>query len=101
MKRATILFAILLSLVLVIGMVPQAQAGEVAQGPCLQFNKEGKSLTIENELDKKPLVFDLSQARIGANPESGHVLRIAYKVEGGKNIALKVMNVTRQNLMKE
>ncbi|MFZ2634133.1 MAG: hypothetical protein WA081_01130 [Desulfosalsimonadaceae bacterium] len=90
-----------------------AAASEVAQGKCLEFNvaaktvkvqeydinfskefKYGNPTSIESE-------FDVSTAKIGKAPEPGDILRISYKIEGNSKIALKIMNVSKQDLMKK
>ncbi len=89
-----------------------AYAGEVAQGKCLSFEK-GKTVVIE-EYDTNfteemkyghptgiESTFDLSAAKVGRSPEPGDVLRIAYVVDGSTKKALKIMNVSRQDLMKK
>jgi hypothetical protein len=38
---------------------------------------------------------------IGIPPEAGDVLRIAYDVKGTDRVALRVMNVTKQDLRKD
>ena len=76
-------------------------AAEVVQGKCLAFDEAGHTMTLENEIDQAQVVFDLTLAKIGLVPEPGDVIRVAYKVDGSKNMAIKVMNVTKQNLRKE
>lgn len=101
MKTLTrVLTILLMTIAILLPNIPMAGAAEVVQGPCLVF-EEGKSVTLQNELDKSEITFDLAVARIGAAPDKGDVLRIAYQVKDGKNVALKVMNVTKQNLRKE
>ncbi|MEW5722252.1 MAG: hypothetical protein AB1896_04040 [Thermodesulfobacteriota bacterium] len=78
-----------------------AWAGEVLQGTCLKFDQTAKTLTVQNEIDQKEFVFDVSGAKIGLEPEPGNVLRIAYRQVDGKNVAFKVMNITKQSLRKE
>jgi hypothetical protein len=88
-------------------------AAEVSQGKCLSFDKDKKLIAIE-EYDTnfskdfpygKPTgvesVYDVSKAQIGIPPEPGDVLRIAYDVKGTDRLALKVMNVSKQDLRKK
>ncbi len=89
-----------------------AFAQEVAEGKCLTYDKAAKTLTIdeydtefskENPYGKSTGVeaaFDLSGAKVGLEPEPGNILRIAYQTEGDKKMAVKVMNVTKQDLKK-
>ena len=94
----TILWMFVLALIAVFSQ--PALAGDVAKGKMISMDDAAKTVTVENEIDKKPMVFDLTTAKIGAKPDKGHVLLIAYKKEGDKNVAIKVMNVTRQSLRK-
>jgi alpha-L-arabinofuranosidase len=108
MKRLAVIF-------LIAGFVltGTAMAGEVSQGKCIQYNNDQKVLTIE-EYDinfskeaphGKPTgivsEFDCSKAKIGLKPEPGDIVRIAYDIKSDKKIAVKVMNVSKQDLMKK
>lgn len=42
--------------------------------------------------------FDCRTAKIGLRPEPGDILRIAYEIQGDRKVALKVMNVSKQDL---
>ena len=88
-------------------------AAEVAQGKCLEYDKGKNELTIQEynaEFSKempygKPTVavarFDVSHAKIGIEPKPGDILRVAYDVNGKAKKALKVMNVSKQDLRKK
>lgn len=90
-----------------------AMAAEVVQGACVSYdaekhivvveefdlnftpeNKYGQSTGIQSE-------FDTATAKVGITPEPGDVLRIAYVLEGDTKTALKVMNVSKQDLRKK
>jgi hypothetical protein len=47
------------------------------------------------------MVFDLSEALIGKEAVPGDIVRIAYKVVDGKNKVIRIMNVTKQDIMKK
>lgn len=94
------LFALMLMMFLPT-VAPSAGAAEVAQGECLVVDNESKSITLISDVDQSQMTFDLAKAKIGLTPEKGDVIRIAYRIENGKNVALKVMNVTKQNLRQE
>jgi hypothetical protein len=111
MKRNMLLFALVL--LAAIGLANAAAAAEVSQGKVVQITKDPAKVTIE-EYDTNfstatpygqptgiTTVFDLSTAKIGIPPEPGDVLRIAYVIEGSTNKALKVMNVSKQDLRKK
>lgn len=111
MKR-TRFFLLILVLTYMFGTL-NVSAAEVAQGKCLEYNPGNKELTIQEyntEFSKempygKPTVavskFDISNAKIGEDPKPGDILRIAYKANGKTKKALKVMNVSKQDLRKK
>jgi hypothetical protein len=43
----------------------------------------------------------IDKALVGIPPEPGDILRIAYEVRGTDRVALKVMNVSKQDLRKK
>lgn len=103
----------LTGLILILCVTAHVMAAEVAQGKCLKFETGKKTVTIE-EYDTnfaKPHVygkptgkestFNIATAMIGADPNPGDILRIAYEVKGGEKIAFKVMNITRQDIMRK
>ncbi len=88
-------------------------ASEVVQGKCLEYNVESKMIKLE-EFDtnfgkEAPYgqttgivsEFDCSKAKIGITPAPGDILRIAYKIKGDTKMAIKVMNVSKQDLRKK
>jgi hypothetical protein len=95
------------------GFMASAEPAEVVQGKCIDLDKEAKRVVLEEyntEITKdspygKPsgvmTVLDFSSARIGIPPEIGDVLRIAYTMEKGIKRAVKVMNVSKQDLRKK
>ncbi len=90
-----------------------AAASEVSQGKCLLVDGEKKVITIEeydiqfskeNPYGRPTGVessYDVSSAKIGIAPEPGDILRLAYVVKGSEKVALKVMNVSKQDLRKK
>lgn len=100
-------------IVWLLGLWAAGMCAEVSQGKCLKFEETSKLITLEEyDTDFSPehpygrptgttSVYDASRALIGASPKPGDVLRIAYEVKGTQRVALKVMNVTRQDLMKK
>ncbi len=103
----------LTGMILIICLAAPAMSAEVAQGKCLKFDTEKNTVTIE-EYDTnfaKPHVygkptgkestFNIATAMIGADPNPGDILRIAYEVKGAEKVAFKVMNVTRQDIMRK
>jgi hypothetical protein len=106
-------FSCLTALILILCLAAPAMAAEVAQGKCINYDTGKKTVTIE-EYDTnfspehkygsptgKQSVFDISHALIGILPQVGDILRIAYDVKGSDKIGLKVMNVSKQDIMKK
>jgi hypothetical protein len=112
MKKRFCLYYIGCVLTLLLLVTP-AIAAEVAQGKTATNDLNTKLITIE-EYDTnftpqnkygnptgKTMVFDLSEALIGKQAVPGDIVRVAYKVIDGKNKAIRIMNVTRQDIMKK
>jgi hypothetical protein len=88
-------------------------AASVAQGKCISYDQDKKILVIEEygtdfSKDKfgnptgKQMVFNCADALVGVTPMPGDIIRIAYDEEKGKDKkAIRVMNVTKQDLMKK
>jgi hypothetical protein len=100
-------------LILIVFMIAPAMAAEVAQGKCVKLDSANKTVTIE-EYDTdfakphiygkptgKESTFNIATALIGADPNPGDILRIAYEVKGQEKVAIRIMNVTRQDIMKK
>ncbi|MCA1962139.1 MAG: hypothetical protein LDL33_15255 [Desulfomonile sp.] len=111
MKRKLIYITMVLALMVCLS-VP-AMAAEVVQGRTITYDKDKQLLTIE-EYDTtktkehpygrgtgKQMTFNLAIALIGATPDPGNIVRIAYQEKGAEKIAVRVMNVTKQDLMKK
>ena len=107
------LFLLAVSFPLLLLYMDPAAAADVAQGKCMDFDKAGQRITLEEygtDISKDyPYgkstgifsVFEIAEAKIGMPPEPGDILRIAYTVEGGVKRAIKVMNVSKQDLRKK
>lgn len=111
MKRNVTLCALCLAVAMM--FAANTMAGEVSQGKCLEYNAATKMVKVEeydtNFSKDAPYgkstgivsEFNCSTAKIGANPEVGDILRISYEVDGSAKKALKVMDVTKQDLRKK
>ena len=100
-------------LILLAALAGPTAAAEVSQGKCIQYNRDMGVITIEefdtqfSDLDPygRPTgveaAYDVSGAVIGITPEPGDILRLAYRVEGDQKVALRVMNVSKQDLRKK
>lgn len=88
-------------------------AAEVSQGKCIQFDESGRQIVIESydtDFSKtapygRPTgekeTFDVSGATIGIQPEPGDILRLAWVAKNDAKVALRVMNVSKQDLRKK
>ncbi|MFH1155181.1 MAG: hypothetical protein V1793_15325 [Pseudomonadota bacterium] len=104
---------ILIITVICLGFAGYAAAAEVAQGKCVKFDEQAMTMVVEeydiNFSKANPYgistgivsEFNCNTAMIGITPKPGDILRIAYDVQGEKKIALKVMNVSKQDLRKK
>jgi hypothetical protein len=78
----------------------------VYQGVCLKYSPIDQILELKNsqpQLNPIPgetAVFNLANAKVGLSPDPGDVIRVAYKAEGNSFLALKLMNVSKQDLRK-
>jgi len=111
MKMKRLVIALLLLAVLLAPVL--GQGAEVAQGQCLGYSQEAMTLKIEeydtNISKDTPYgnptgivsQFDLGKAKVGITPETGDVVRIAYEIKEDQKVALKVMNVSKQDLRKK
>lgn len=107
------IFCCVLSLMLAVCFAAPVMAANVSHGKCITNDAKAKTVTIEeydltqtpeNKYGKptgKQSTFDLSEAMVGIAPQPGDILRIAWKEKGDKKMAIRVMNVTKQDLMKK
>jgi hypothetical protein len=98
--------------ILIMAALP-ALGAEVSQGKCVSFDQQSHTITIEEydtQFSKEnpygqptgvTSVFNVAQAMIGIPPAAGDILRLAYTVKGTEKMALKVMNVSKQDLQKK
>jgi hypothetical protein len=107
------LLSVTLALLVGIVLAGAAIAAEVSQGKVISVTTDPAQVTIEEyDINFSPEApygnatgiiteYDLSNAKIGISPEPGDILRIAYVIEGEKNVALKVMNVSKQDIRRK
>jgi hypothetical protein len=106
MKRLFIL-VLAVSVMSVLGCRDESNKSYVYQGKCLRFSEADLVLELKNtqpELNPIPgetAVFNLARAKVGLPPALGDVIRVAYKIEGKSFLALKLMNVSKQDLRKQ
>lgn len=109
----SIMTVCLAALVVLFCLAGVSAAADVSQGKCLQYDQQNKSITIEaydtqfsNQYPYgRPTgaqeIYNVSKAQIGMEPEPGDILRFAYVAKGEEKMALRVMNVSKQDLRKK
>jgi hypothetical protein len=108
-KPIVVVLALMATVVLAAG----ALASEVSQGKTVTYDEAAKTIQIE-EYDTNfsddhrygqptGIVsdYDLAKAKVGIPPAAGDVVRIAYDLDGERKVAIKVMNVSKQDLRKK
>ena len=75
-----------------------APPSPVVQGPVVSLDRDAKTITLQDEKKpgEPPMTYDISKAEIGSQPEVGDLVRLVYRADAGKNVALRVMNLTQQ-----
>lgn len=108
MKTRAIIMAVTAAL-----LAAAAWAGEVSQGRLISADPASAVYTLEefdtNFSAETPYglptgivsTYDVATAKIGIHPEPGDILRIAYEEIGEHRKAVKVMNVSKQDLRKK
>lgn len=104
---------ILMALVTVLIGYGWGFAADVSQGKCIFYDPSQNTLVIE-EYDTnfgpdhpygRPTgvknTYKIDKAKVGITPQVGDILRIAYTIKGTERQALKVMNVSKQDLRKK
>ena len=100
--KSTKIIALFAAAFLLLGIAAcQQDVAPVVQGPCVSIDAKAQTLVIKKEADQKEITLDISQAKVGLTPQPGDILRAAYRKKDGKNMALKVMNMTKQDLMRK
>ena len=70
----------------------------VVQGTVTSYDPATKVVVIQAE-GAQPTTMELSiaEAEVGADPVAGDTVRLAYRDVGGKHVASRVMNISRQD----
>jgi len=89
------------------------QAAEVVQGQCVDYDGHNEQLRIivlkSTDTNKNRYegprndvrVFNTAQAMMSKEPEVGDILRISFYIRDSEKVALKIMNITKQNSLKK
>jgi hypothetical protein len=92
--------AVRLSLCLVLGLcflVSCVESPTVVQGKVQSYSADSKTLMVQDERPPGPeLTISLQGAEIGADPAPGDQVRVSYRDQAGKLVAIRVMNLTKQ-----
>jgi ribosomal protein S17 len=101
------------ALLLVLCLAAPAMAATVAQGKCVSYDKDKHIVVIENydtnftkehkygSPTGKQSTYNTANALIGITPAPGDIVRIAFEEKGADKVAIRVMNVSKQDLMKK
>jgi len=95
MKRHSIvLCAAIAATLLTVGCI---DAPKVVQGTVVSYDAGSQVVVVRDERAPDTLLaVSLAGSEVGADPLVGDEVRLAYRDEGGKLRALRVMNLTRQ-----
>jgi len=67
------------------------------QGTVVRLDVASNTVSLRDELaPNRELAIGLEGAEIGGQPESGDLVRVAYRDQAGRLVALRLMNLTRQ-----
>jgi hypothetical protein len=81
-------------LLLALGCGP---APSVVQGTVVRYDASQKLLAVRDELPPQATMeISIAAAEVGADPSPGDTVRVAFRVAGGRSVATRVMNLTRQ-----
>jgi hypothetical protein len=93
--------------------VAPAIASDVSQGKCVSYDAEKAVLVIEEYDTKftkehkygqstgKQMTFNTKEAMVGLTPKPGDIIRLAYDGKSADKKAIRVMNLSKQDLMKK
>ena len=93
--RAAGAAALLLVALLAMGCVSTAP---VVQGRVTAVSADGGQVSVQSESrpGEPAVTFDVAQAEIGSKPAVGDEVRVVYRNRDGAHVALRLMNITRQ-----
>jgi hypothetical protein len=112
MKKS--IFYAAMCVILALCLAVPCMAASVAEGKCVTFDQDKNILTIDEydlNITKatpygkptgKQLTFKLTkETLIGKTPEPGNIVRLAYEDKGTEKTAIRIQNITKQDLMKK
>jgi len=78
-------------------MISCVESPKVVQGKVQSYQADSKTLVVQDERTPgAEMTISLQGAEIGAEPAPGDLVRIAYRDQSGKPVAIRVMNLTQQ-----
>jgi hypothetical protein len=93
---------VLLTLLLLILAASCGEGPSVAQGTVVSYDATAKILVLKDDSPpQQELTISLQGSDFGVEPEVGDSLRLAFRTEGGKLVALRVMNLSKQTELKK
>jgi len=92
------LFPVGLAILVLMLMMPACgEAPRVIQGTVVSYSPESGALVVKDEIPPHvELSLSVAKAEIGAAPDAGDIVRVAYREQGGAAVAVRVMNLTKQ-----
>ncbi|MBI5248946.1 MAG: hypothetical protein HY912_05575 [Desulfomonile tiedjei] len=103
----------IVTMIVALCVAAPANAADVAQGKCVSYDKDKGVLVIEEfntkfskenkfgEPTGKQSTFNTKEALVGITPTPGDIIRLAYDGKSADKKTFRVMNVTKQDLMKK
>ncbi len=74
----------------------------VVQGTVRSYDSATKMIVIADEKDpSQELTIALEGADVGAEPKEGDVVRVSYRNQAERHVAIRVMNLTHQEELKK
>lgn len=83
------------ALIVAVALAGCTESPSVVEGLVAAVDPAAATLTL-NVQDGEPLELSFADAEVGAPPELGDQVRVAYVEREGAQVALRVMNITRQ-----
>jgi len=86
-----------LGVVLLLLAVSCVESPKVVQGQVRSYSADSKTLVVQDERPPgAELTISLQGAEVGAEPAPGDQVRVSYRDQAGKPVAIRVMNLTKQ-----
>lgn len=91
----------LIAALFAVSVVACFEGPRVTQGTVVRVDAAERVLVVRDEREPhEEIAFSFAGAEVGADPSVGDVVRLAWKERDGRNVASRVMNLTRQDEVK-